>query len=70
MRRYTWLLLSIFCFAETEASTACDKQACAKVKEEIRFVEARMRSGYTRAQGERYEAKLRKLRTRRYQVCR
>jgi hypothetical protein len=47
-----------------------DKAACAEVKEKIRDIEARMRSGYTRAQGEKYEARLRKLKRKRKQVCR
>jgi hypothetical protein len=28
-----------------------------------------MRAGYTRAQGERYEEKLRELRAKRYKLC-
>ena len=44
--------------------------ACAAVKEEIREIEARMRAGYTRAQGEKYEARLRKLKAKRSKLCR
>lgn len=44
--------------------------ACAAVKEEIREIESRMRAGYTRAQGEKLEAKLRKLKSRRSRLCR
>ena len=48
-----------------------DKEAaCAEVKQEIREIEARMRAGYTRAQGEKYEARLRKLKARRHKLCR
>ena len=33
-------------------------------------VQARMRAGYSRSQGERYEARLRKLKRKRSKVCR
>jgi hypothetical protein len=47
-----------------------DALACEEVKQEIRDIEARMRAGYSRAQGERYEARLRKLRRKRRLLCR
>ena len=47
-----------------------DNAACAEVKEEIREIEAKMRAGYTRAQGEKYEARLRKLKSKRSRLCR
>jgi hypothetical protein len=52
------------------AASKCDKQACSKVKADIREVEAKMRSGYTVSQGNRYEARLRKLRDKRRRICR
>lgn len=52
------------------AGTNDDEAACAAVKEDIREIEARMRAGYTRAQGEKLEAKLRKLKARRSKLCR
>ena len=48
----------------------CDALACAEVKQAIREIEARMRAGYSRAQGERYEARLRKLKQKRSKLCR
>jgi len=48
----------------------CEKLECDEIKQEIREIQSRMRSGYTHAQGERYEARLRKLKTRRRRVCR
>jgi hypothetical protein len=36
----------------------------------IRVIEAKMRDGYTAAQGIRYEARLRELKGKRYQLCR
>jgi uncharacterized protein YdaU (DUF1376 family) len=46
------------------------KSACAKTREKIRAVQAKMRSGYTRAQGEKLEARLRELRAQRKKHCR
>jgi hypothetical protein len=70
MNRYAWLALGLLCFTASEANTKAEKAACAKVKEKIRTIESKMRSGYTRAQGEKYEAKLRELRAERYHLCR
>jgi len=47
-----------------------DKAKCAAVKEKIRHIQSRMRAGYTRAQGERMEKQLRKLKKQRKSVCR
>ncbi len=52
------------------AATKCDKEACQAVKADIREIQAKMRSGYTVAQGNRYEARLRKLRDKRSRLCR
>lgn len=54
----------------TDAKPDCDKLACDDVKQEIRDVESRMRAGYSRAQGERFEARLRKLKRKRSKLCR
>lgn len=43
---------------------------CAEVKEKIRNIESRMRAGYSRAEGERYNEKLRELKARRSKLCR
>lgn len=52
------------------AASKCDKEACQAVKADIREIQAKMRSGYTVAQGNRYEARLRKLRDKRSRLCR
>ncbi len=52
------------------AASKCDKQACQSVKADIREIQAKMRSGYTVAQGNRYAARLRKLRGKRSRICR
>jgi len=70
MTRLLIMIPLLLCTADDAAArNACDKRACDEVKQAIREVEAKMRAGYTRAQGERYEARLRKLRRRRSKVC-
>lgn len=43
---------------------------CEEIKQEIREIHSKMRAGYTRAQGEKLEARLRKLRALRAKACR
>ncbi len=50
--------------------TARDKAECRKVKADIRKIESRMRQPYTAAQGIRFDERLRKLKDKRYRVCR
>ena len=54
----------------SQAGSECEKLACAAVKEKIRTIESKMRAGYTRAQGEKYEARLRELKAKRFRLCR
>ena len=42
---------------------------CEEIKQEIRYIQSKMRAGYTRAQGEKMEAQLRKLRALRKKAC-
>ncbi len=56
--------------SDAMAAAKCDKEACQKAKADIREIQAKMRSGYTVAQGNRYEARLRKLRDKRRRLCR
>jgi hypothetical protein len=62
------LLLGIA--SQSMAASNSDKEACAKVKADIREIQARMRSGYTAAQGIRYDERLRKLHDKRRRLCR
>jgi hypothetical protein len=48
---------------------ADDSQKCKTTKEKIRKIQSKMRSGYTRAQGEKMEEQLRKLRKQRRKFC-
>ncbi len=56
--------------AGTTAHEDVDKAQCAAVKKRIRHIHSRMRSGYTRAQGERLEKQLRELKKQRRLKCR
>ncbi len=51
------------------AHDQADKKTCSAIKAKIRHIHSKMRSGYTRAQGERLEARLRKLRKERQKKC-
>jgi hypothetical protein len=64
------LLVASMLLVPAAAHEKSAKAECAEVKAKIRNIESRMRAGYSRAQGERYEAKLRELKARRYKVCR
>lgn len=67
------LVLTLVCVlisAPAHARSDCDKLACSEVKADIREVEAKMRLGYSRAQGEKYEVRLRKLKRKRNKICR
>jgi hypothetical protein len=52
------------------AHESCTKAECEEVKQKIRLIQSKMRSGYTRKQGEKMEADLRKLRAIRSKKCR
>lgn len=71
MKRVAWaLLLAALLQAPAAANDADDRAACEVVKKKIRVLEAKMRHGYTAAQGIRYDARLRDLKEKRYRLCR
>lgn len=43
---------------------------CEEIKQKIGYIQSKMRAGYTRAQGEKMEAELRRLRALRAKACR
>ncbi len=69
-RTWTIAVVLLVLSVQGNAKPDCDKLACAEVKQAIREIEARMRAGYSRSQGEKYEARLRKLKRRRSKLCR
>ena len=70
MRLLLAIMLVPLVTAGSLAHDSDDKAECRRIKEKIRHIQSRMRSGYTRAQGERMEAQLRKLRKQRKSKCR
>ena len=73
MKLITWVAVIPLLVAVTPTASPherCTKAECAEVKAQIRTIEAKMRSGYSHAQGQRYERRLRELRNKRYRVCR
>ena len=71
MKPLIWTVIILaLCQTPAHSKDACTKAACAEVKAKISNIESKMRSGYTRVQGERYEDKLRVLKARRSKLCR
>ena len=56
--------------AASHAHNVCAKARCEETRQKIEKIQAKMRQGYTRAQGEKMEAELRSLRAIRSQRCR
>ncbi len=70
MRLLTVIAISLLFAPATSAHEYCPKAECEKTKQKIRQIQSRMREGYTRNQGEKMEADLRKLRAIRSKQCR
>lgn len=71
MRSLTIVLTALLLVLQAvPADARKDRAACDKAKQQIREIEARMRNGYSAAQGIRYEERLRKLKEKRYRLCR
>lgn len=68
--RWTALFMLLALAPHGAARPDCDKLACEEVKQAIREIESRMRAGYSRSQGERFDARLRKLKRKRSKLCR
>lgn len=64
------LLLLILAAPQSGADVKDDKAACEKVKQQIRSIQAKMRNGYSAAQGIRLDERMRKLKEKRYKLCR
>ena len=65
------VIAAIVLFAPgASAHDYCAKAECEETKQKIRHIQSKMRQGYTRKQGEKMEADLRKLRAVRSKKCR
>lgn len=54
---------------DASAHVYCPKAECERTKQKISRIQSKMRQGYTRRQGERLEAELRRLRAIRSKKC-
>jgi hypothetical protein len=71
MHTRKWILFLLMLVAlPASANAQKDKQACEKVKQQIRSIQARMRNGYSAAQGIRLDERMRELKKKRYRLCR
>ena len=71
MQPAVWMLMLVALIQLPAIAGDKDEEAaCEKIKQQIRVIEARMREGYSAAQGIRYEERLRELRDKRYKLCR
>lgn len=69
MRVMTFILLLVLAVPVSGNDTDRELK-CEEIKQDIREIQSKMRAGYTRAQGEKLRAKLRKLRALRSKACR
>ena len=70
MRTLVVLLALIALPANATEETRDRELRCEEVKQKIRHIQSKMRAGYTRAQGEKMEEELRRLRALRATACR
>jgi hypothetical protein len=70
MNKGKWILLLFLLAGAPILAQSNDEAACEKVKQQIRDIESKMRSGYSAAQGIRYDEKLRQLKGKRSKLCR
>ena len=70
MRLLTAIMLAFLLANGAAAHDERDKEKCTAIKAKIKTIQSKMRAGYTRAQGERMEAQLRKLKQQRRLKCR
>jgi hypothetical protein len=71
MKAMAWMLMLVLLTGDFAiAGNKDEQQACETVKKQIRAIEAKMRNGYSAAQGIRYDERLRELKKRRNKLCR
>ena len=70
MRNVIVITALILLAPDIPAHESCAKAECEETRQKIRQIQSKMRSGYTRKQGEKMEADLRKLRAIRSKKCR
>ena len=70
MRGLTVITICLFFIRPVSAHEYCPKSECEKTRQKIEQIHSKMRQGYTRKQGEKMEADLRKLTAIRSKQCR
>ena len=70
MRILTVVALCLLFMPGVSAHEHCPKAECKATKQKIRKIQSTMRQGYSRKQGEKMEADLRRLRAIRARQCR
>lgn len=71
MRIFATFIILVICSSNIAFATGeREKSECEEIKQKIRYIQSKMRAGYSGKQGEKLNAKLRKLRARRAEVCR
>lgn len=69
--RIAIVVIALVLFApDVPAHESCAQAECEETRQKIRLIQSKMRSGYTRKQGEKMESDLRKLRAIRSKKCR
>ena len=69
MRILTVIAFCLLLTPGVSAHEVCSKAECEETKQKIRKIQAKMRQGYTRKQGEKMEEDLRSLRAIRSKKC-
>ena len=70
MRILTVIAICLLLMPSVSAHEYCSKAECEETRQKIRKIQAKMRQGYTRKQGEKMEADLRMLTSIRFKKCR
>ncbi len=70
MRGLIVITICLLIIRSVSAHEYCSKAECEKTRQKIEQIHSKMRQGYTRKQGEKMEADLRKLTAIRSKQCR
>jgi hypothetical protein len=65
-----FLIIALALWHPTDSLADDRELECEKIKQRISRIQSKMRAGYTRAEGEKMEAELRRLRKLRHKACR
>lgn len=69
MRYLPFIVIGLLCLPAPAPAADRDEEECEAVKEKIRKVQSKMRSGYSAKEGVKLNARLLELRRKRAKVC-